>query len=174
MSSYDKNIVSSSQFFRTLIDELHNNDFVDYLSIFSPPSEWISQNPITLEVVEENLNKGYYENNHWQFIKDVNESFDILIKAYNNMSQTHKKASELKKQFEEKIDKFMKLQQFCCGQWYTYRAKDLSCSTSTDEDKCKLKDEDVFWRYDDFTFCDHHFKEKFDQETRNVRLNFNT
>lgn len=168
--------VNATEFYRELINEFHRQDFKHYKSIFKPPAEYIDEieEPVTLAIVEENLEEGRYENKPWHFIRDVTISLNILIQEYAERSATHKKALELKELFEVKMDKFMMDRGYCCGRWYISKAKEVTCSAGTEENPCKLTDHEVFYRYENFTFCEAHLKEKLDKRMDTVQLNFNT
>lgn len=129
---------------------------------------------MTLALVEQSLEEGNYENKPWNFIKDVNISLEILIQQYTKKSSTYKKALELKKLFDNNIDKYMKDLGYCCGRWYVSKSKEVSCSAGTNENECKICDDEDFYRYENFTFCETHLREKLDERTDMVQLNFNT
>lgn len=167
-----QNQEANYQFFQEILNEFHKRDLPKHLTIFKPPEEYLEdlEKKLSLAIVEEELLDGTYDNDCWMFIHDVSEALDILIERFTVSSATHKKAKMLKKIFNDRMDKYMKKNGYCCGQWFISKAKDITCSAGSEENECILKNGENFYRYDNITYCESHLNEKCNQDTKIVML----
>lgn len=114
-----------------------------------------------LKEIEDHVNSGSYDNNRqWLFIQHVTLALHTIQDKHNKKSFLHKKAIELLEYFEVTSDKWMKDHGFCCGIYNIMVSKEIECShTKT----CIIKDGERMFRYEDFAFCERHFKKLCDK-----------